>query len=64
MITNREESNLRTVEQICSKTDELLQRAHELDELSSTIPEVMMELNRVLGQVEALQWTRYVSGDL
>jgi GTP1/Obg family GTP-binding protein len=60
------EVRLRTVEQICSKTDQLLEQAHELDVLAkqSNLPEIAMEINKLTSLIEALQWARYMSQEL
>jgi hypothetical protein len=64
-MTMKQEKELRTVEQICFATDEILERAHQLDELSFGLEgEKAAELNRLTGIIQALQWVRYMSREL
>jgi|GEM_PF-6778894 len=59
-----QEVRLRTVEQICSKTNEILEQAHQIDGLDMNKEEKVAELNRLTGILETLLWIRYMSQEL
>jgi hypothetical protein len=57
-MTTVEETRVRTAAQICSKTDELIEKANELVRVGITDNETQ----RLIGKIEALQWVRYFEG--
>jgi hypothetical protein len=66
MFTNlgNQKKEVRTLEQICNKTDQILAEAHELENATIGTEYKVVELNRLLGQIESLQWVRYMSQEL
>jgi hypothetical protein len=55
-----QQGGLRTLEQICNKTDEILTEAHQLENAPIGEEYKIAQLNRLTGMVEALLWIRYL----